>query len=97
MSCLNLTHIFLMIVFIIIGAYGMNIPNPHPCLTNCEHINNIETNLPDTNTMAYLNQHNWIVVKYTDGRYYYHNLKTREDTWDWPLQLQDESQSQYEM
>tara|TARA_B100001093_G_C26803957_1_gene1004668 strand:- start:1428 stop:1562 length:135 start_codon:yes stop_codon:yes gene_type:complete len=33
-----------------------------------------------------LNENNWWVVKYADGRYYYHNFETREDTWDYPYQ-----------
>ena len=55
-----------------------------PCMVDCESVNNVETNYPSQYLRNYLKEKNWIITKYTDGRYYYHNLKTRKDQWEWP-------------
>ena len=56
------------------------------CTYNCESINHVTRNYPNDNALKHLNENNWWVVKYADGRYYYHNFETREDTWDYPFQ-----------
>tara|TARA_B100000073_G_C23652531_1_gene541180 strand:+ start:705 stop:854 length:150 start_codon:yes stop_codon:yes gene_type:complete len=47
-------------------------------------------NFPDDSVVDNLKEKDWIVVKYTDGRYYYHNMITREDQWEYPLDTCDE-------
>ena len=55
------------------------------CTYNCGSVNNVHVNYPTQQAIKHLNDNNWWVVKYSDGRYYYHNFKTREDTWDYPF------------
>ena len=45
---------------------------------NCESVNHISRNYPNDDALKHLNDNNWWVVKYSDGRYYYHNFETRQ-------------------
>ena len=72
-------------VYIIYIMFAMSVSVDNLCLTDCEGVNNVQMNYPDENVIEDLKDKGWIVVKYTDGRYYYHNMITREDQWEYPL------------
>ena len=69
---------------------AMSVTTDQLCLTNCESVNNVHMNFPDDSVIDNLKEKDWIVVKYTDGRYYYHNMITRQDQWEYPLDTHDE-------
>ena len=55
------------------------------CTYDCGNVNNVNVNYPTPEAIKHLNDNKWWVVKYTDGRYYYHNFETNVDTWDYPF------------
>jgi len=55
------------------------------CTYDCGNVNNVNINYPTPEAIKHLNDNKWWVVKYTDGRYYYHNFETNVDTWDYPF------------
>lgn len=80
--------IYSLFIFLIFNTSGIfaEISTFELCTNNCESINHISRNYPTQEAIKHLNDNNWWVVKYSDGRYYYHNFETRQDTWDYPFE-----------
>tara|TARA_Y100000591_G_C21769627_1_gene664852 strand:+ start:63 stop:335 length:273 start_codon:yes stop_codon:yes gene_type:complete len=75
----------LSIIYLSISVSSSQYTSKNPCIEDCENENMVDINFPNENIVDYLREMNWLIVKYTDGRFYYHNLETRYDTWDYPL------------